>query len=104
MKVNIHPRWFKKAKISCACGNVFYVGSTKSQIDVDVCSLCHPFYTGQMKYLDTAGRVESFNIKMSQASKKLISKSEKRKLKQDKRIKEEMSRPDSLSALRSHTT
>ncbi|MEK7473002.1 MAG: 50S ribosomal protein L31 [Patescibacteria group bacterium] len=100
MKANIHPKWFKTSKVSCACGNTFIVGAVIPEINVEVCSVCHPFYTGQMKYLDAAGRVESFKQKLSQASKKVISKSEKRKIKQEKRIREEMSRPDSLEQLR----
>lgn len=100
MKANIHPKWFKEATIKCACGNSFVAGAIVPEINVEVCSLCHPFYTGQMKYLDTAGRVESFKSKQSQASKKVISKTEKRKLKQEKRMKDEMSRPDTLTELR----
>lgn len=100
MKVAIHPKWFNDAKVTCACGNVFTVGATMPEINVEVCSKCHPFYTGQMKYLDAAGRVEAFKTKLSHASKKVVSKTEKRKMKQEKRIKEEMARPDTLAALR----
>jgi large subunit ribosomal protein L31 len=60
MKTNIHPDYVE-ATITCACGNTFKVGSTKSQLKVDVCSKCHPFFTGQQRLLDTAGRVERFN-------------------------------------------
>lgn len=100
MKVNIHPKWYKDAKVTCACGNTFTTGAVMETIYVEVCSVCHPFYTGQMKYLDAAGRVEAFKSKLSQASKKVVKKSDKRKLKQEKRIKEELSRPDTLTALR----
>lgn len=100
MKAKIHPKWYEEAKIICACGNTFLSGAVVSEINVEVCSKCHPFYTGQMKYLDAAGRVEAFKSKMSKASKKVIPKSEKRKIKQEKRIKEEMNRPDSLAQLR----
>lgn len=101
MKAAIHPKWYKDAKVTCACGNTFTTGATMETIYVEVCSVCHPFYTGQMKYLDAAGRVEAFKSKLSQASKKVVKKSDKRKLKQEKRIKEELSRPDTLTALRS---
>lgn len=101
MKTAIHPKWYKDAKVTCACGNTFTTGATMPEITVEVCSNCHPFYTGQMKYLDAAGRVEAFKSKLGKASKKLISKTEKRKIKQEKRIKEELSRPDTLTALRS---
>lgn len=100
MKAAIHPKWFKDTKISCACGNTFTAGATMESIYVEVCSKCHPFYTGQMKYLDAAGRVEAFKTKLSHASKKVVSKTDKRKLKREKRIKEEASRPDTLTALR----
>ncbi len=60
MKTNIHPEYVE-ATVTCACGNTFKVGSTKTQLKVDVCSKCHPFFTGQQRILDTAGRVERFN-------------------------------------------
>ena len=60
MKANIHPDYVE-ATVTCACGNTFKVGSTKAQLKVDVCSKCHPFFTGTQRILDTAGRVERFN-------------------------------------------
>ena len=59
MKAGIHPEYVE-ATVTCACGNTFTVGSTKPILKVDVCSKCHPFYTGQQRILDTAGRVERF--------------------------------------------
>lgn len=59
MKAGIHPQYVE-ATVTCACGNTFTVGSTKPTLRVDVCSKCHPFYTGQQRILDTAGRVERF--------------------------------------------
>lgn len=59
MKSGIHPKYVD-ATVTCACGNTFTVGSTKQSMRVDVCSKCHPFYTGQQRILDTAGRVERF--------------------------------------------
>jgi large subunit ribosomal protein L31 len=59
MKTGIHPNYVE-ATVTCACGNTFTVGSTKPVLKVDVCSQCHPFYTGQQRILDTAGRVERF--------------------------------------------
>ncbi|HEV2405167.1 MAG TPA: 50S ribosomal protein L31 [Ktedonobacterales bacterium] len=59
MKSGIHPKYVD-ATVTCACGNSFTVGSTQSNMKVDVCSKCHPFYTGQQRILDTAGRVERF--------------------------------------------
>ncbi len=100
MKAQIHPKWFADAKITCACGNVFSSGAVVESIYVEVCSKCHPFYTGQMKYLDTAGRVEAFKTRQSNASSKVVSKSDKRKLKREKKIEAELNRPESLAALR----
>jgi large subunit ribosomal protein L31 len=59
MKTGIHPNYVE-ATVTCACGNTFTVGSTKPQMRVDVCSKCHPFFTGQQRIIDTAGRVERF--------------------------------------------
>lgn len=100
MKASIHPKWFSEAKVVCACGNTFTTGATVPEITVEVCYNCHPFYTGQMKFLDTAGRVDAFKAKQSQATGTKVSKTEKRRLKREKRIKEEMERPDSLADLR----
>ncbi|MEK7115647.1 MAG: 50S ribosomal protein L31 [Patescibacteria group bacterium] len=60
MKTDTHPTYFEDAKATCACGAVFVVGSTKKEIQVEICSACHPFYTGNEKIIDTAGRVERF--------------------------------------------
>lgn len=100
MKANIHPNWYPEAKITCACGNKFTVGATVNELSVDVCSKCHPFYTGQMKYLDTAGRVEAFKSRQKGAVKKSVSKTEKRYLKKLKKIEEDRERPESLAELR----
>ncbi|MBI3397114.1 50S ribosomal protein L31 [Candidatus Woesebacteria bacterium] len=101
MKASIHPNWYPEAKVTCACGNSFTVGATFPEIKVDVCYNCHPFYTGNLKLIDTGGRVQAFKLKQQSVSTKSISKTEKRKLKRQKRIEEELSRPESLSELRS---
>ncbi|GAG98078.1 unnamed protein product [marine sediment metagenome] len=62
MKKGIHPK-YEKSIISCACGNSFETGSTKKNMKVEICSVCHPFFTGKQKMIDTAGRVERFNKK-----------------------------------------
>lgn len=100
MKANIHPKYYSNCKVTCACGNTFIVGAGVPQINVEVCSKCHPFYTGQMKFVDTAGRVEKFRAKMTGRVQNVVSKAQKRKLKREKKIKEEMDRPDTLAALR----
>lgn len=99
MKASIHPAWYPEAKVICACGNTFVVGATMPEIHVGVCYNCHPFYTGQMKFLDTAGRVDAFKAKQAGA-KKHVSKTEKRKLKRAKKLQEERERPESLEELR----
>ncbi len=60
MKPGIHPAYHKDAKVTCACGSVFTVGSTVPDIHVELCSACHPFYTGKQKIVDTARRVDKF--------------------------------------------
>ncbi|HOX60505.1 MAG TPA: 50S ribosomal protein L31 [Candidatus Magasanikbacteria bacterium] len=65
MKKDIHPKFNEKAKVSCACGNTFEVGSTMPEIRVELCNQCHPFYTGKQKFVDTAHRVEKFEEKAS---------------------------------------
>jgi len=60
MKENIHPKYYTEAKVSCACGNTWVTGATQEEIRTDVCSACHPFYTGEQRIVDTAGQVERF--------------------------------------------
>jgi len=60
MKDKIHPQYYADATVVCACGNSFTAGSTKKMMKVEVCSKCHPFFTGERKMVDTAGRVERF--------------------------------------------
>jgi len=67
MKKEIHPQYFPNATIECACGNKIQVGSTKKHIKVEVCSKCHPFFTGKAKLIDRAGRVERFKIKLGRS-------------------------------------
>jgi large subunit ribosomal protein L31 len=70
VKTKIHPKWYPNAKVTCACGSTFATGSTMPEIGVEVCSSCHPLYTGQQKFLDTAGRVDKFNQRVAQAEVK----------------------------------
>ena len=69
MKTGIHPKYYDKATITCACGAKFEVGSTVEKIEVEICSQCHPFYTGKEKLVDTAGRVDKFKARMEAAKK-----------------------------------
>jgi large subunit ribosomal protein L31 len=61
MKDKIHPKYFNDAEVVCSCGNTFTTGSTRKQLKVELCSQCHPFFTGERRMLDTTGRVERFN-------------------------------------------
>ncbi|MBC8476705.1 MAG: 50S ribosomal protein L31 [Dehalococcoidia bacterium] len=60
MKDKIHPKYFNDAKVTCSCGHTFTTGSTRKELKVEVCSQCHPFYTGERRVLDATGRVERF--------------------------------------------
>ncbi|WAM33168.1 50S ribosomal protein L31 [Caldicellulosiruptor morganii] len=60
MKEGIHPAYYHDAVVRCACGETFVTGSTKKEIHVEICSKCHPFFTGKQKFVDTTGRVERF--------------------------------------------
>ena len=60
MKPKIHPKYYPNARIICACGNTWTTGSTVPEIKVDICSACHPFYTGEQRIVDTAGQVDRF--------------------------------------------
>lgn len=90
MKQGIHPQYFDDAKVICVCGNTFTTGSTKPEIRVEVCSRCHPFFTGEMKYVDTLGRVERFQKRQEKA--KVIQDQKVKKV----QAKEEKQRPESL--------
>ena len=79
MKKDIHPKYFKEAKVTCACGNTFTVGSTIEDIHVEICSACHPFYTGKQKLVDTARRVDKFQKKVDRIIAEIQDASKDRK-------------------------
>jgi large subunit ribosomal protein L31 len=78
VKTQGHPTWYPDAAVSCACGATFTTGSTAKSINVEVCSNCHPLWTGQQKFLDTAGRVEKFNQRAAMADKKKAEAAERK--------------------------
>ena len=89
MKKDIHPKYFKKTKITCACGNSFEIGSTKEHLEVEICSQCHPFYTGKEKIVDTMGRVDKFKKKLARKEElKSKTKSKPKKSAEQKKDKE----------------
>jgi len=67
MKKGIHPNYHEKVTMTCSCGNSFEVGSTVESIEVEVCAMCHPFYTGKQKLVDTAGRIDRFKKRLESA-------------------------------------
>jgi large subunit ribosomal protein L31 len=69
MKDKIHPKYFTDANVTCSCGNNFTTGSTRQTLKVELCNKCHPFFTGEQKIIDTAGRVERFNKKYKREKK-----------------------------------
>jgi large subunit ribosomal protein L31 len=79
MKKGIHPTYFPDAKVTCSCGNTFTVAATKPEIKVEICSKCHPAYTGEIKLVDTAGRVEKFKNRREKAV--IVKKEKKVKIK-----------------------
>lgn len=83
MKANIHPT-YHNAKITCACGNTFEAGSTKEEIRVEICSACHPFFTGQQKFIDTLGRVERFQKRTEAAKITKVAKKQKEEEKEER--------------------
>ncbi|NLE75202.1 MAG: 50S ribosomal protein L31 [Chloroflexi bacterium] len=76
MKSDIHPKYYPDAKVTCACGNVFTTGSTKPELRTDVCSVCHPFFTGEQRIVDTAGQVDRF-IRRLERKTALVDEAEK---------------------------
>jgi len=69
MKKKIHPQYFKNATQRCACGAVFHIPSTKKEVEVEICSQCHPFYTGKAKIVDVTGQVEKFKKRVAKTRK-----------------------------------
>lgn len=68
-KKDIHPKYFPNAKVKCSCGNEFTVGSTKENIEIEVCSACHPVFTGKQKILDTMGQIQKFKNRVEKSAK-----------------------------------
>lgn len=89
MKKNIHPNYYSKAKIKCACGAVLETGSTQEKIETEICSMCHPYFTGDKKVIDTAGRMERFQkiTEKSDKVKKTLKKTLKKTVKPVKKTK-----------------
>src|SRR3989338_10941175 len=96
MKEGIHPEYFPQAVVVCACGNRFNVGSTRAEIRVEICSNCHPFYTGAEKFIDTEGRVERFQRQVKEAEERVRTVS---KHKKEIKPKKDQERPQTLKEM-----
>lgn len=77
MKKDIHPKWYENCQVTCACGHSFELGAAVPEMHVEICSACHPFYTGQEKLIDTEGRVEKFQKRVATATKITETKAKK---------------------------
>lgn len=93
MKQELHPKYNTKAKVTCACGNTFEVGSTMDDIQIELCSMCHPFYTGKQKLVDTARRVEKFQERASKQAAAAATRTGKKakKVRAEKKKQEKVS-------------
>ncbi len=78
MKANIHPTYYSQTNVVCACGNTFSFGSTKQTIHVELCSNCHPFYTGAQKFVDTASLIQKFQAKQQKAAQIKVTQTKKK--------------------------
>ncbi len=84
MKANIHPKYYENAQVTCACGNSFTVGSTQEGIRVELCNKCHPFYTGEQRFVDSASRIQRFEERQNIAKQYLIKKVKKQEQQKEK--------------------
>lgn len=89
----IHPQWYSEAKVICACGNTFITGSTLPEIRVEICSSCHPLFTGQQKFVDTLGQVDRFIKKMEISKAKITQRKERLEAKKTKVEEQKKDKP-----------
>lgn len=94
MKKAIHPVWYNDAKVTCVCGNTFTTGSTQPVIRVEICSNCHPFFTGQQKLVDTQGQVDKFTRRITITQSK---QAERTKIMEFRASKQKVERADKPS-------
>ena len=81
MQRDLHPQYHSQAKVKCACGHTWITGSTQPELNVEICSQCHPFYSGKDKLIDTAGRVERFKKRLQKTVEKRVVKKSKNRIK-----------------------
>lgn len=103
MKANIHPNYFPNASITCACGTTYKVGTIKEQIDIELCSACHPFFTGKQRIVDNARRVEKFTGRGAQKAatvKTAKDKAAEKAARAQKKAEKKASRDTSIKTVR----
>jgi large subunit ribosomal protein L31 len=93
MKANIHPNWYSEAKVVCACGAIFTTGSTMEQIRVEICSKCHPLFTGTQKLVDTLGQVDRFEQKKVKSQKQAEERKKILEFRASKKVTEKTDKP-----------
>lgn len=93
MKANLHPIWYPEAKVTCACGATFQTGSTLPEIRVELCSNCHPFYTGTQKFVDTLGQVDRFVKKVEVSRVKKVEREKIIEARKMKKVERKTDRP-----------
>jgi large subunit ribosomal protein L31 len=99
MKDKIHPKTYNNCVVTCACGNSFETISTQQSINVEICSMCHPFYTGQQKYVDTEGRIDKFKKKQVVSERLKKQKEDSKNIKKAKTASKIESKNSSLKEL-----
>ena len=102
MKQAIHPTWYPKAIVSCACGNTFTVGAVKPEIKVEICYKCHPFFTGEMRFLNEKGRVQRFQEKQkaAEANASVLAAQKKKKQERQEQLRNPKSLKDMLMGIK----
>lgn len=96
MKKDTHPEYHEDATVTCACGKKHKIGSTQENIEVEICSNCHPFYTGEDQLLDTAGRAEKFEKRRKSAEEKAKEQKSKKKKSSKSEEKEEKTEKEKM--------
>lgn len=86
MKAKIHPKFYQDTKVTCACGNTFVTGSTKSKLTSELCSKCHPLYTGKLRIVDTASLVKKYEERKKKVVKDTVSRREKRAIRRSQKV------------------
>ncbi|MBN2100277.1 50S ribosomal protein L31 [Candidatus Dojkabacteria bacterium] len=100
MKAKIHPKYNHNVTVTCSCGNTFVTGSTTDNITTELCSKCHPFYTGDQKIVDTANLVSKYEERKKKAKQKIVSKKEKQENRRQKRAERRSSAPTKEQTLK----